>query len=130
MPLYETTVVINSTLEESVIDERIQKIADLLTQSGAKDIRPDRRGVRRLAYSIRGKDGQWRTQADYTFLFYEAPGTAVRTLESQLRIDEDVLRYMTVRYDHEPPAAEVADDNGGPSVGPKGRGPMAEESEG
>ena len=106
MPLYETTLVIDSTLEESVVAEKVQKTVELLTASGATDIRPDRRGVRRLAYDIKGKDGQMRPQADYTFLFYRAPGSAVGTLEAQLRLDEDVLRYMTVRYDYEPSAAQ------------------------
>lgn len=111
VPLYEATVVIDSTLEESVIEQKIKKITDLLTESGAKDIRPERRGVRKLAYSIKGKDGQKRTQADYTFFLFDAPGTAVRAVESQLRIDEDVLRYMTIRYDRLPvtPEGQAAD---------------------
>ncbi len=104
MPLYETTLVIDSLLEETAITEKVQKYVELVTKAGAVDLQLDRRGVRKLAYDIKGKDGQWRTQADYTFLFYEAPGTAVSILEKQLLLDEDMLRTMTVRYDRMPPA--------------------------
>jgi small subunit ribosomal protein S6 len=107
MPLYETTLVIDSLLEESALTARVQKYVDLVTQAGAVDLQVDRRGIRKLAYNIKGKDGQWRTQADYSFVFYEAPGTAVNTLETQLRLDEDILRTMTVRYDRMPPASPV-----------------------
>jgi len=111
MPLYETTVVIDSTLEESAITEKLQRFVELLTQAGATEMKQNRKGVRKLAYTIKGKDGQWRVQADYTFIFYEAPGSAVKAIESQLRIDEDVLRYMTVRYDHEPPSYQELDSD-------------------
>lgn len=104
MPLYETTLVIDSLLEEKAIAEKVQKYVDLVTQAGAVDMQVDKRGVRKLAYDIKGKDGQLRTQADYTFLFYEAPGTAIKVLETQLLLDEDLLRTMTVRYDRMPPA--------------------------
>ena len=126
MPLYETTVVIDSTLEESLVNEKVQGIVNLLTEAGACDIRQDRRGARRLAYEIKGKDGQMRAQADYTFLFYEAPGGAVKELETHLRLDEDILRFMTVRYEHIPPAAK-----GSPAIGTDDdEGGASDESEG
>ena len=102
MPMYETALVLDPALEEEGLNERVQRYVDLLTEHGAQEINQDRRGTRKLAYTIKGKDGEWRTQADYTYFVYDAPPAAVRPVEDQLRLDEDVLRYMTVRYEAEP----------------------------
>jgi len=103
MHYYELALVLDPQLEEEALTKRVQRYVDLLTQRGATDIRLDRRGLRKLAYNIKGKDGAWRTQADYSFIVYQGPGTIVAPVEADLRLDEDVIRYMTVRYDQVPP---------------------------
>ena len=110
MPWYETTLVLDPLLEEEGLNERVQRYVDMLTENGAQDLRVDRRGVRKLAYNIKGKDNEWRTQADYTFVLYDAPTSVVKPVEEQLRLDEEVLRFLTVRHDALPPNA--IDPNG------------------
>ena len=106
MPMYETALVLDPALEEEGLNERVQRYVDLLTEQGAQDIQQDRRGIRKLAYDIKGKDGEWRSQADYTFFVYDAPPSLVRPVEDLLRLDEDVLRYLTVRYEEAPVVEE------------------------
>ncbi len=116
MPWYETALVLDPHLEEEGISTKVQQYVDLLTSNGAEDMQMDRRGMRKLAYDIKGKDGDWRTQADYTFILYEAPPSIVRTVEDQLRLDEDVLRFLTIRHDTLPPSdeEESSDDSDNP----------------
>ena len=111
MPWYETALVLDPHLEEEGISTKVQQYVDLLTSNGAEDMQMDRRGMRKLAYDIKGKDGEWRTQADYTFILYEAPPSIVRTVEEQLRLDEDVLRFLTVRHETLPPSNEESSDD-------------------
>jgi len=103
MTYYETTLVVDSILEESATKEKIQHYVDLFVEHGAEILQVDHRGVRKLAYDIKGKDGTWRSQADYTFIYYNAPGSAVAPVEALMKLDEDVLRFMTVRPRYEPP---------------------------
>ncbi len=110
MSWYETALVLDPRLEEDGINKRVQRYTDVLTENGATDLRIDRRGMRKLAYNIKGKDGEWRTQADYTFVLYQAPPTTSKEVERQLRLDEDVLRYLTVRYEKLPPTEKPHDD--------------------
>ena len=102
MTLYETTLVIDSQLDENAIEEKVKSYIDLLVQNGAEIAAVDRRKVRKMAYDIKGKDGSWRSQADYTFILYRAPGTAVAPVEGLMKLDEDVLRYMTIKPRFEP----------------------------
>ena len=60
MPWYETALVLDPQLEEEGLNERVQRYVDMLTENGAQDLRVDRRGVRKLAYDIKGKDNEWR----------------------------------------------------------------------
>jgi small subunit ribosomal protein S6 len=102
--LYELSLVIDSQLEEKAISELRARYIALLEENGATIINIDHRGIRKLAYDIQGKDRAWRNQADYTFIQFEAPPTVVVPVEELLRLDEDVLRYMTIRPRHTPMA--------------------------
>ncbi len=126
MPWYETALVLDPLLEEEGLNERVQRYVDMLTENGAQDLRVDRRGVRKLAYNIKGKDNEWRTQADYTFVLYDAPTSVVKPVEEQLRLDEEVLRFLTVRHDALPPNA--IDPNGeSPADGASDSGDAGDE---
>ena len=107
---YETALVIDPRLEEEGISKRVQLYTDLLKENGAFELRFDRRGMRKLAYDIKGKDGDWRTQGHYTFIMYQAPPEAIAPVESRLRLDEDLLRYMTIRHDKLPPTAAAPEE--------------------
>ena len=109
MTLYETTVVVDSQLEDDAVRGKVDHYVNLLVEQGAEIVNLDRRGVRKLAYDIKGKDGAWRNQADYTFILFEAPGTAISPIEALLRLDEDILRFMTVRPRHPVTSMEEAE---------------------
>jgi len=92
MKLYELTVIINSSLEESAIQAEIEKIEKQITSAEGKIHKLERWGVRRLTYLIRGFN-----QGFYVHFLYEGPASLVSEIERALRINENVLRYLTVQ---------------------------------
>ena len=91
MKLYETTYIIDAQLEDAAIEERVQRITDFLSSHAQEVIKIDRWGERRLAYEIKK-----RQQGYYVFTQYRADKVVVNDLEQMLRLDEGILRYLTV----------------------------------
>jgi small subunit ribosomal protein S6 len=124
MSFYENTFIARQDLTPAQVDEMVEKYADIITQNGGKVTKRENWGLRVLAYKI-----QKNRKGYYMFMNIDAPASAVKEMERQMRIDENVLRYLTVRVDEleEGPSSMLA---------PKGRRaqkfdsieePMAEE---
>ena len=91
-----------------------------LIESHGKIIRVDRWGKRKLAYSIKK-----RTHGEYGVFYYEAETSLPSELEKRLRINENILRWLTVAENPcgippappvpgaEPPSAVVAEEGSG-----------------
>jgi small subunit ribosomal protein S6 len=91
---YELTYIVNSVLSDEQIKNVVKRIAEFIEENGGKVSGSDEWGTRRLAYPIRKKRNGY-----YVNLFFEAdPGLIVR-LERMLEIDDDILRYLTLRLD-------------------------------
>ena len=89
--LYETVVLVDANREDAAIEATVQKFQDIIA-AGGEIVRVDRWGKRRIAYEIQG-----RSHADYTVFYYHAnKNTLVAELERFLRLDESVLRFLTV----------------------------------
>ncbi len=96
MPIYETVFVLDSQLEDSVLDKRVEEVLNFLSQHAERVIKVERWGNRRLAYEIKK-----RQQGYYVLVQYESPGTMIAELERMFRLDEAVLRYLTMRSEEE-----------------------------
>lgn len=92
--LYETMYILRPDLGDEAVDQAISRYQDMLTESGAADLETQHRGKRRLAYEInRHREGI------YIQMNYEAPGTAIAPMERAMRLSEDVIRYLTIRFE-------------------------------
>ena len=98
MKLYELTVIINSSLEESAIQAEIDKIEKQITSAEGKIHKLERWGVKRLTYLIKGFN-----QGYYVHFLYEGSAGLVSEIERALRINEGILRYLTVQAVTSPP---------------------------
>jgi len=94
MSLYEHVIItrpdISSNQVEELVSDTIRKFENL----GAKAGKTEYWGLRNLAYRVRKN-----RKAHYSLIEIEAPASAVHEIERQHRINEDILRYMTVRVD-------------------------------
>jgi len=91
---YQTIVVIDSLLKSEEIDAVIEKILRIINNNGGKVMNVDRWEKKRLAYEIKKRQYGYYVEIDF-----EAPGNLVKILERDYRLDENILRYLTVNLD-------------------------------
>ena len=94
MNQYEVMYVIDPALEDSARTELINRFSDLVKKNGGEVDRVDEWGKRRLAYAI-----QYKTEGYYVLMYIKAPAELPRELERNLRINESVIRYLTVKLE-------------------------------
>ena len=93
MNRYEMTYIIDATLEESARKELIERVNSFITAGGGCVEKVDETwGKRRLAYTINHKN-----EGYYVLVNYEAPVEVPAEVERNLRINDNVLRYMTIK---------------------------------
>tara|TARA_B100002051_G_scaffold53530_1_gene48959 strand:+ start:845 stop:1264 length:420 start_codon:yes stop_codon:yes gene_type:complete len=93
-PNYETMYILRPDIAEEEVESHANKYRDLVVESGGEIIDSQLRGKRRLAYLI----GKHR-EGIYVQLNYSGDGKQVGPLEKAMRLSEDVIRYLTVKYE-------------------------------
>jgi len=96
---YETTFILNPQADDATLDQQIKNVVELIATSGGKIIREERMGTRRLAYPIEGL-----TQGHYTSIIFEAPATVLPVLERHYRLEEPIIRHLTIVFEGDPVA--------------------------
>lgn len=94
MNKYELALVLRPGLEEEAKVAESQKVQDLITRFGGTIEKIDDWGKRRLAYEIKKVN-----EGFFSFISFEAEGSAPAEIESRIRIMENVLRYLIIRKD-------------------------------
>jgi small subunit ribosomal protein S6 len=92
MRRYETICIIRPSAGEEKISAIVEKTTGIIQQSGGNPLRVDHWGVKKLAYLI-----QKENQGYYIYIEYAGMPEAVKEIERVFRIDEQVLKYMTVK---------------------------------
>ena len=91
MRAYETMLVLKADLEEATRDSVIAKYEGVVAKEGGTVLPTTKLGKRRLAYEInKNREGF------YALLNFQANNTTPAELERLLKIDESVLRYLTI----------------------------------
>ena len=93
MTCYETLFVVKPTLTDEETVAQIEKVKAILAKEGAELLATDDMGMRKLAYPV-----EKNARGYYTVLFYKAEGTVITELERNLKINEDVIKFLTVKY--------------------------------
>ncbi|MGZ8337051.1 MAG: 30S ribosomal protein S6 [Allosphingosinicella sp.] len=97
MPLYEHVFLARQDLAQAQVDALAETATKIIEDNGGKVTRTETWGLRNLAYRI-----QKNRKAHYVALDFDAPPPVTAELERQTQINEDVIRYMTIRVeDHE-----------------------------
>lgn len=101
---YETMYILRGDLNDSQVDQEIEKYQTLLRDAGAEILETQHRGRRRLAYEInRQREGT------YVQMNFKASGTAIAAMERAMRLSEEVIRYLTIKQEIRTPASEEAE---------------------
>lgn len=93
-PVYELTYIISPVLEEDKFRETVDKVNKLIEDNDGEILEIDEWGIRKLAYDIDGKSNGY-----YVNLYFQAPPEAIEIIERNLRISDEILRYLTLKYD-------------------------------
>ncbi|WP_338466309.1 30S ribosomal protein S6 [Novosphingobium sp. ZN18A2] len=94
MPLYEHVFLARQDLSQSQVDALAAAATEIVEQNNGKVTKTETWGLRSLAYKI-----QKNRKAHFVLLNIEAPGETVSELERQSAMNEDIIRYMTIRVD-------------------------------
>ena len=94
MPLYEHVFLARQDLAQAQVDALAENATKIIADNGGKVVKTETWGLRGLAYRIAKN-----RKAHYVMLDIDAPAPALAELERQTGINEDVIRYMTIRVD-------------------------------
>ena len=94
MPLYEHVFLARQDLAQAQVDALAENATNIITEHGGTIVKAETWGLRSLAYRMAKN-----RKAHYVMLDIDAPAAALAELERQTGINEDVIRYMTIRVD-------------------------------
>jgi small subunit ribosomal protein S6 len=135
MPLYEHVYLARQDLSPQQVDELTAQLSGVIGQMGGKVTKSEYWGLKSLSYRMKKN-----RKAHITLLNVDAPSAALNEIERQERLNEDVLRYLTIRVEEheEGPSAMMRksdrdrEERGGRDRGERGdrgeRRPRREES--
>lgn len=94
MPFYETVFIARQDLSDAQVKAITESCEKIIKDGKGKVIKTESWGLRTLAYKInKNKKGH------YVLIESESPAPAVIEMERTLRLNEEVVRYMTIRLD-------------------------------
>ncbi len=105
MRRYETFIIINPDLSEEQRLPVLERIKEVLAQMGGFLVRVDEWGSRKLAYAIKKKERGYYVRLDFC-----SSSQFVSEMERFCRIDDRVLKYMTVLLDNQPDVARIQEE--------------------
>ena len=123
MPLYEHVFLARQDLAQAQVDALAENATKIIADNGGKVVKTETWGLRGLAYRIAKN-----RKAHYVMLDIDAPAPALAELERQTGINEDIIRYMTIRVDELETGPTVMMRKAERSERPD-RAPRAEEQE-
>ena len=94
MPLYEHVFLARQDLAQAQVDALAENATKIIADNGGSVVKTETWGLRGLAYRIAKN-----RKAHYVMLDIDAPAPALAELERQTGINEDIIRYMTIRVD-------------------------------
>ena len=104
MRTYESVVILRTSVAEADLEKFISDYTARIEQGGSVLIKVDNWGKRKLAYEVKGE-----RKATYLCFSFRGLGAVVQPLEAANRIDDSILKSMTIRIDEV--LEQAAEDN-------------------
>lgn len=112
MPLYESVFIARQDISSSQAETLTDSFAEIIANAGGTVSKKEYWGLRNLSYRIKKN-----RKGHYGLLNIDAPPAAIAEMERNMRLHDDILRYLTVRVDElsdEPsPILRSRDERGG-----------------
>ena len=117
MSLYECVFIARQDVSATQVDGLVETFQNVITESGGTIGKTENWGLRTIAYKIKKN-----RKGHYVLMNIDAHSDAVLEMERQMRINEDVLRYLTLRVDEHETEPSAIMRNKGSEDRPRGRG--------
>ncbi len=91
---YENLVIVKPTLTAEEIQASIKAIEEIITSNGGEIAATSPMGMRKLAYPIEKNERGY-----YHVIYSSIAPSAISEIERRFRINEDLLRFVTIKYD-------------------------------
>jgi small subunit ribosomal protein S6 len=121
MTTYEHVFIARQDVSPQQVDALVEAFKNVITEGGGQVGKTEYWGLRNMAYRIRKN-----RKGHYVLMNIDASPAAVKEMERQMGIHEDILRFMTLRtesMDEKPSAMMQSRDDRGPRPGGFGGGP-------
>lgn len=92
---YEMVTIFDSALEDEKVEEKVKRLEEHITNGGGSVADTSRWGKRKLAYPIEKKES-----GNYVVFSITLGADQLEDLERGLKLDEQVLRYLVIRREH------------------------------
>jgi len=102
MAFYETVFIARQDISAKQAEELTEKFTTIVNDNGAKVTRAEQWGLRTLAYRV-----SKNRKGHYALLHIDGASEAIVEMERNMRLNEDVLRFMTIRLDEMPKEASI-----------------------
>lgn len=100
-PIYEGMYIVSTALSEEAREKALGRIREGIEARGGKIHKTFDHGRRRLGFEIQGQK-----EGHYYLLYFQSPGEMLKELEKECRLNEDLLRFMTLRVTEVPEKIE------------------------
>lgn len=117
MPYYENVFIARQEVSAASVNTMTEKFTELLKENGGEVTKSEYWGLRNLAYRIKKN-----RKGHYVLMNIDAPAPAVAEMERQMKYEEDILRYLTIKVDELDPEPSPMMQNKGRDERPGGRG--------
>lgn len=114
MPYYETVFIARQDLSDAQVKELSDGYQKIITDAGGKINKTENWGLRNLAYRINKN-----RRGHYVLIESDAPAPAIHEMERTMRLNEDILRYMSIREDELSTGPSVVMDKSSRDTGDK-----------
>jgi small subunit ribosomal protein S6 len=94
MPLYESVFIARQDISAAQVESLTDSLTNIIAEQGGEVKKKEYWGLKNLSFRIKKN-----RKGHYTLFNIDAPAAAVLEMERNMRLNEDVLRYLTVRVD-------------------------------
>lgn len=91
---YEMLYILNPVQDDDKFKELVAFVNKLVEDNDGEIVEVDEWGSRQLAYQIDKKNTGY-----YVNMYFKAPNSAIEVIERNMRIHDDIMRYLTLKYD-------------------------------
>ena len=93
--LYESIFIVRPSISDDETNQLIEKMKGVLDKSGATLIKLENWGKKKLAYEVKRE-----RRGTFVYLHFKAAGNAVAELEHSYRLEDSVMKFLTVKLEH------------------------------